>query len=215
MLPRLLLELCHTVEPAERGEAAEQPGELGVRRHHALIEDDAALGVDPGGDIGSRDLARRGAQLGRILRLGKSMQVDDAENAFVMVLQCHPIADRSQVIAEVKVAGGLNARKNAIHLPSYGDRASAWRRRGASQAACRRSRPKSTRQSAIPKASASSAKADRPAAIRAASALPRTSGAPASAWPRATRSSARRTPMPSAAMPIRGRLRRARLSNWK
>ena len=30
-----------------------------MRRHHALVEDDAVLGVDAGGDVGRRDLARR------------------------------------------------------------------------------------------------------------------------------------------------------------
>src|SRR5229473_1564353 len=71
LLGGLLLELGHPVEPAKRGQAAEQPGELGMGADHALVEDDAALGVDAGRDIGGCDLARRGAQLIGVLRLGQ------------------------------------------------------------------------------------------------------------------------------------------------
>src|ERR1700757_192502 len=87
-------------------------------RNHALIEDDAALGVDPGGDVRGRDLARRGAQFGGVLRLGQRMQVDDAEDALVIVLQRDPVADRTEVIAEMQVAGWLDAGEDAVHRSS-------------------------------------------------------------------------------------------------
>ena len=37
------------------------------------------------------------------------MQIDDAENAFVLVLDGGPILQRAEIIADVKLAGGLNA----------------------------------------------------------------------------------------------------------
>jgi hypothetical protein len=43
------------------------------------------------------------------------MQVDDAEDTVELVLQPDPIADCAQIIAEMQVAGGLNAGENAIH----------------------------------------------------------------------------------------------------
>src|SRR5260370_36707719 len=48
MLASLFLELRHTVEPAERREATEQPSQLGVSGNHALVEDRAPFRVDTG-----------------------------------------------------------------------------------------------------------------------------------------------------------------------
>ena len=98
-----------------RATAIEQPGKLRVCRHLALIEEDAALGIDARGDIGGRDLAGARAQLGGLLPLGDGMQVDDAEDARVIVLQPHPVPDRAQVVAEMQIAGGLDAREDAVH----------------------------------------------------------------------------------------------------
>ena len=85
---------------------------------HALVEDDAALRVDAGGDIGGGDLARRVAQFVRVLRQGQRVQVDDAEDALVIVLQRDPVADRAEIIAEMQIAGRLDAGKNAVHRTS-------------------------------------------------------------------------------------------------
>ena len=112
----------HPVEPAEWGQAGEQPGKLGVRRNHALVEDRAALGVDAGGDVRCRHLARAGPQLGGILRLRQRMQVDDAEDALIVLLQRDPVQNRAEIIAEVEVAGRLDAGKDAVHLASREDR---------------------------------------------------------------------------------------------
>ena len=114
LLAGLFLELCHSVKPAERGHARQYPGQLAMRGDHALVEDDAVLGVDPGGDIGGGDLAGRGAQLGRVLRHGQRVQVDDAEDALVIMLQRDPVADRAEIIADRK-----STRLNSSHeIPS-------------------------------------------------------------------------------------------------
>ena len=63
LFPGLFLELRHPVEPAERRQTAQKPGQLGMRADSALVEDDAALGIDAGGYIGGGHLARRLAQL--------------------------------------------------------------------------------------------------------------------------------------------------------
>ncbi len=118
VLARLFLELRHPVEPAERRQAAEQPAEFGMRADHALVEDDAAFGVDAGGDIGGGDLARRMAQFGRILRHRHRVQIDDAEDALEIVLQGDPVADRAEIIAEMQIAGRLDAGKDAVHRTS-------------------------------------------------------------------------------------------------
>src|SRR5690606_19488555 len=94
---------------------AEQPGELAVAGYGRLVEDDAALRVDARGDIGGRDLARRAAQMLRILRQGQRVQVHDAEDAVIVLLQLHPVPDRAQIIAQMQVPGRLYARENAVH----------------------------------------------------------------------------------------------------
>ncbi len=43
------------------------------------------------------------------------MEVDDAEEALVLVLQLDPIAQRAEVVAEVEVAGRLDPREDARH----------------------------------------------------------------------------------------------------
>ncbi len=115
MLSGLLLELCHPIEPAERGQATEQPSQLGVSGDHALVEDRTMFRVDTGGDISSSHLTGRSTQLGGILRLGERVQVDDAEYALEVVLQHNPIANGSEIIAEMQIAGRLDAGKNTVH----------------------------------------------------------------------------------------------------
>ena len=113
VLAGLLLELRHAVHPADTGHAVEHPGELGVRRHHRLVEDDLLPAVDAGGQEGRGDLARlAGQQLG-ILRLGDGVQVDHAIEAFVVVLQAREVADRAEIVAEVEIAGRLHAGQDA------------------------------------------------------------------------------------------------------
>src|SRR6516162_11916304 len=140
--------------------------------NHALVEDDTALGIDAGGDVGGRHFARGGAQFGRILRLSERMQVDDAEDAVVVILQRDPVADRPEVIAEMQVAGRLDAGEDAVHwTPNWRSLAALLPLQGgAGQAGCRRRRLIRSRQSAIPSISASMANAVSPAQTSTASA---------------------------------------------
>ena len=112
VLAGLLLELGHAVQPAHAGDAVEHPGELGMGGDLALVEDDMRLGVDAGGDEGRRHLAGRGGELLRILPDRDRMHVDDAIDAVVGRLQLDEALDGAEIVAEMQVAGGLDARKD-------------------------------------------------------------------------------------------------------
>ena len=118
MLARLFLELGHPVEPAEPGDAVEHPGQTRVIRVLALIEQDILFRVDAGGDIGGGHDARALAQIVGVLPLRDGVHVDHAIDALILALQVRPVADRAEIIAEMEVAGGLDARKDAVHGPS-------------------------------------------------------------------------------------------------
>ena len=118
ILAGLFLELRHAIEPAEAGDAVEYPGELGVLRDLALIEENALLGIEPRGDIGRRHLADRLLQLGRtaphVEALRDRVQVDDAIDALVRLLQLDPLQHGPQIVAEVQAAGRLHAGEDAL-----------------------------------------------------------------------------------------------------
>ena len=77
-LAGLLLELGHAVEVAVGGDRGEQPGELGVLADVGLAEEDAALGVEPGGEQDRGRVVEALAQLGRVVGDRDRVQVDDA-----------------------------------------------------------------------------------------------------------------------------------------
>ena len=72
------LPLGHPVEVAPGGHAAEQPAELGVLADVALAEEDAALGIEPGGEQDRGRVVDALAQLGGVVGDGDRVQVDDA-----------------------------------------------------------------------------------------------------------------------------------------
>ena len=106
------LELRHPFEPAHAGHAIEDPGELGVLEDTALVEDDVLLRIDAGRQEGRRHLARRADQRRRILPHGDGMLVDDAIDAIVARLKLRETPDGAEIIAEVQIAGRLDARKD-------------------------------------------------------------------------------------------------------
>ncbi len=81
VLARLLFELRHPVEPAETGDAVEDPGELRMCGDLALVEDDMRPRVDARGQHRRRNLPRVGGQFPRVLPDGDGVQIDDAEDA--------------------------------------------------------------------------------------------------------------------------------------
>ena len=110
----LVLELGHPLRLAETGEAAEDPAELGVLGHLGLQEHRGSL---PGRSL-RRAAARRCAACApavpRLGRDGQRVQVGDPVERFMIVLQRHPLAQRTQEVAEVeRVGGGLGQGEHA------------------------------------------------------------------------------------------------------
>src|ERR1041384_7013361 len=85
-------------------------------RHVRLNEDDRDLRVDPRSEIEAREFARLARERLRVLGQGDRVQVDDAEEALVLVLQRGPVAQRAEIVADVYVAGRLRAAEDAFHL---------------------------------------------------------------------------------------------------
>ncbi len=115
VLAGLVLELGHAVEPAEAGDAVEDPGELGMGRHLALVEHDRPLRVDAGREEGGGDLADLRLQLGRILPERDRVQIDDAVEALRLAgLHLHEPLHGAEIIAEMQVPGRLHAGEDQI-----------------------------------------------------------------------------------------------------
>ena len=109
----LRLVLRHALQPADGGDAGEHPGEFGVRGNGGLHHDGAILRVDSGGQIERGDLEDFGAQFGGVLVDCDGVQVDDAENALVIVLDAHPVFQRAEVISDVKISGRLHSGEDS------------------------------------------------------------------------------------------------------
>jgi len=60
------------------GERRQVPGELGVLVDVGLAEEDAAMGVEPGGEQDRGGVVEVGAELGRVPGDGDRVEVDDA-----------------------------------------------------------------------------------------------------------------------------------------
>ena len=105
-LARLVLELGHPGRLAVPGDAAQHPRELGVLGHVALDEERALLRVEADRDqLGDRDEGAL-AQHGRVVLDGDRVQVDDAVERVVVVLQRHPLPQGTEVVAEMERVGG-------------------------------------------------------------------------------------------------------------
>ena len=102
---------------AEGGDAVEDPGELGVLVHVALHEQGAALGVEARGEQEHRRAAGGLGVLRVVPREGEAVEVDDAVERLVgrarALLGGHPVAYRPEVVAQMDLAGGLDAREHA------------------------------------------------------------------------------------------------------
>ena len=113
ILTCLLLELGHAVQPADARDAIEDPGKLGVAGDLALVEHDVSGGIDARGDEGRRHLAGVVLELVRVLKHGDGVEVDHAVKAIVLGLKRHEARDGAEIIAEMQIAGGLNAGEYA------------------------------------------------------------------------------------------------------
>ena len=94
-LGRLVLELRHPAGLAEPGDAAQHPAQLRVLGHVRLDEQRGPLRVDPGGEQLRGGPAGALAQHLRVVLDGDRVQVDDAVERVVVVLQRHPLPHRA------------------------------------------------------------------------------------------------------------------------
>jgi len=113
VLAGFFLELGHAVEPADPCDAIEDPGQFGVAGDLALVEHDVLLRVDAAGNKGRGDLAGVAGEFQRATphrdALRDRVHVDHAIDAVVAFLQLDEIDDRAEVIAEMQIAGRLDA----------------------------------------------------------------------------------------------------------
>ena len=84
--------------------------------HVALHEQGGDVGVEADGEQhrGQLDASASPIDAG-LLGDGEGVEVDDAVEGVVLVLAGDPVAQRPEVVAEVDVAGGLDAREDAGH----------------------------------------------------------------------------------------------------
>jgi hypothetical protein len=113
----LVLELGHPAQLAHGGHAVEDPGELGVLAYVALHEQGAALRVESGREQEHHGAPGGVGEGGRLVGHGHRVEVDDAVEGVGggrdVVLRGDPVPNRAQVVAEVLLAGGLDAREHA------------------------------------------------------------------------------------------------------
>src|SRR3989442_1746150 len=117
---RLVLELRLTLELAQWRDGVQDPVELRVLGDVRLHEDDGPRRIDAGGEQPDRHVDRPLGQGRRIVGLRDGVQVNDAEQAVVLVLQLDPVLHGAEGIADVQLARRLDAGEDARHgLTTY------------------------------------------------------------------------------------------------
>ena len=114
VLRALVLELGHAAQFAEHRIAVEDPAELRVLVNMALDEQGVLLRVKAAGDVLRKLRDRAAAQLCGVLTHGKAVQVGHEIIAVKLVSELRPVLDRAEVVAEVQVTGGLDAREHSF-----------------------------------------------------------------------------------------------------
>ena len=115
LLGRLLLVLHHALQLADRDRALHDPAQLGVLGHVALDEDGGDVGVEADRVQRRRQLERLLADDPGLLGHGQGVEVDDPVEGVARVLPDDPVPQRAEVVAEVDLAGGLDAGQDPGH----------------------------------------------------------------------------------------------------
>ena len=110
VLGALILELRHALHLPHIGEGVEHPRKLGVRGDVGLHIQRARLGVDAAGDVERGELERAAAQLRGLLPHRDGVHIRHRIKTGKFVLQFHPVADGTHIVADGKVAAGLYRR---------------------------------------------------------------------------------------------------------
>ena len=110
-LPHLFLESRHPQQPAQRRYHTEQGMQTHHLRHVGLDKEDGLLRVNAGGQPVQRHFVDVGSDfrhLPRVLNGGQGVDVDDAVDATVILLQIDPVFQGTQVVAQVQPPGGAH-----------------------------------------------------------------------------------------------------------
>ena len=102
-------ELRHAAELAEHGVAVENPAKLRVLVDMALDKERIFLRVKTAGNILRKLVYRASAQLCGVLAHGKAVKVCHEVVAVKLLGKGGPVLYRAEVVAEMKVAGGLDS----------------------------------------------------------------------------------------------------------
>ncbi|MNV40316.1 hypothetical protein D3C71_1319170 [compost metagenome] len=104
----------YPLQPAERADHRQQQMQLGVLRHLRLDKQGRGTGADPGRQPIHRHVHDMLGDLPDILVVDRQcVPVDDAEKAFVFVLQLDPAFQHAMIMAKVQTATGTHAGQHA------------------------------------------------------------------------------------------------------
>ena len=112
----LLLVRRGPLQPADRRDRAQEPGELGVLGPVALDEQRAAVRVQAQGEERGGHLEGACPQQHGIVAARQRVVVDDAVDRLVLPLERDVVPDRPEVVAEVDDARRLDAAEDARPL---------------------------------------------------------------------------------------------------
>jgi segregation and condensation protein A len=113
----LVFELGHTGELAVAHGALHNPAELIVFGYVALGEDGCHVGVEANSEEHRGGTQGRGTNLARLVSDRQGMEINDSVERIGTVLTRDPVTQRSEVVAKVQIAGGLNTRQHAWLCP--------------------------------------------------------------------------------------------------
>ena len=88
-----------------------------MRRHVALREHRRPLGVEPGRDEHRVEVERARVEVGRVVVGRDRVEVDDAEERVALLLGGGVLAEAADQVAEVFLAGRLDAGEDAHWSP--------------------------------------------------------------------------------------------------
>ena len=109
MFGGFVLELGHAGKLAEHGVAVQNPAQLRVLVDMALDEKRIFLRVKTAGDVLSQLGGGAAAQLRGLLPDCNGVQIRHKIIAVKLLGQLRPVFHRAQIVAQMQVAGGLNA----------------------------------------------------------------------------------------------------------
>ncbi len=110
----LILVTGYALEPAERGDHRQQQVQLGVLGHVRLDEQRRDPGIEAGRQPVDEHVVHVLLQVCGLVVAGREhVPVGHEEEALVLVLQLHPVAQRAVVVAEVQPPGGPHAGQDA------------------------------------------------------------------------------------------------------